>query len=100
MGPLHASGQLARARIRRGGQRPGPQASARRGLLRTYVPRLMRLQAGAFCINGSDGSNGDTKQVNGAITTTSSNPSDTDVDCNYGNPVTVAAPGEGSGQVG
>ncbi|HSM15839.1 MAG TPA: S8 family serine peptidase [Gemmatimonadales bacterium] len=46
-------------------------------------------------INGSSGSNGDTKRANGAITTTSSNPNDTDVDCNYGNPVTVAAPGEG-----
>jgi hypothetical protein len=46
-------------------------------------------------INGSNGSNGNTKRANGAITTTSSNPNDTDVDCNYGNPVTVAAPGEG-----
>ena len=33
--------------------------------------------------------------MNGVITTTSSNPTDNDVDCNYGNPVTVAAPGEG-----
>jgi hypothetical protein len=46
-------------------------------------------------INGSNGSNGDTKRANGAITTTSSNPSDNDVDCNYGTPVTMAAPGEG-----
>jgi subtilisin family serine protease len=46
-------------------------------------------------INGSNGSNGDTKRANGAITTTSSSLNDTDVDCNYGNPVTVAAPGEG-----
>ncbi len=40
-------------------------------------------------------SNGDTKRVNGAITVTSSGQSDADVNCNYGNPVTVAAPGEG-----
>lgn len=46
-------------------------------------------------INASDGSNGDTKRVNGAITTTSSNQNDTDVNCNFGNPVTVAAPGSG-----
>ncbi|UCF21510.1 MAG: S8 family serine peptidase [Gemmatimonadota bacterium] len=46
-------------------------------------------------INASDGSNGDTKLVNGAITTTSSNQNDTDVNCNYGNPVSVAAPGSG-----
>ncbi len=46
-------------------------------------------------INASNGSNGDTKRVNGAITVTSSNQDDNDVNCNYGNPVTVAAPGEG-----
>jgi len=40
-------------------------------------------------------SNGDTKRVNGAITTTSSGQTDADVNCNYGNPVTVAAPGSG-----
>jgi subtilisin family serine protease len=33
--------------------------------------------------------------MNGAITVTSSNQSDNDVNCNFGNPVTVAAPGEG-----
>lgn len=38
-------------------------------------------------------SSGDTKRVNGVITTTSSNRSDQDVNCNFGNPVTVAAPG-------
>jgi subtilisin family serine protease len=46
-------------------------------------------------INASDGSNGDTKRVNGAITTTSSGQNDSDVNCNYGNPVSVAAPGVG-----
>ncbi len=34
-------------------------------------------------------------RVNGAITTTSSGQTDADVNCNYGNPVTVAAPGSG-----
>jgi fibronectin type 3 domain-containing protein len=45
-------------------------------------------------INTSDGSNGDTRRVNGALTVTSSDQNDQDVNCNYGNPVTVAAPGE------
>jgi hypothetical protein len=46
-------------------------------------------------IVGNNGSKGDTRPVNGVITTTSSNSSDNDVNCNYGNPVTVAAPGTG-----
>ncbi len=46
-------------------------------------------------INAANGSNGDTKRVNGAITTTSSGQNDADVNCNYGNPVTVASPGDG-----
>jgi len=32
--------------------------------------------------------------VNGAITVTASNQADGDINCNYGNPVSVAAPGE------
>jgi hypothetical protein len=44
-------------------------------------------------ITGSGGSSGDTKPVNGAITVTASNQSDQDTNCNFGNPVTVAAPG-------
>lgn len=46
-------------------------------------------------INQFDGSDGDTARINGVITVTSSNMSDSDVNCNFGNPVTVAAPGEG-----
>jgi titin len=46
-------------------------------------------------ISAADGSNGDARPVNGAITVTSSDRNDQDVNCNYGNPVTVAAPGEG-----
>ncbi|MGD8869821.1 MAG: S8 family serine peptidase, partial [Gemmatimonadales bacterium] len=46
-------------------------------------------------INAADGSDGDTRRVNGVITVTSSDRNDQDVNCNYGNPVTVAAPGEG-----
>ncbi len=46
-------------------------------------------------INALDGSDGDTRRANGAITVTSSDRNDQDVNCNYGNPVTVAAPGEG-----
>jgi hypothetical protein len=45
-------------------------------------------------INANDGSNGDTRRVNGTLTVTSSDQEDQDVNCNYGNPVTVAAPGE------
>jgi hypothetical protein len=44
-------------------------------------------------INASGGSNGNTKPLNGAITVTSSTENDTDANCNYGAPVTVAAPG-------
>jgi fibronectin type 3 domain-containing protein len=46
-------------------------------------------------IDAANGSNGDTRPVNGAITVTSSDQNDQDVNCNYGNPVTVAAPGQG-----
>jgi hypothetical protein len=46
-------------------------------------------------INAADGSDGDTKRVNGAIAVTSHDQSNADYDCNYGNPVTVAAPGVG-----
>jgi hypothetical protein len=46
-------------------------------------------------ITGNGGSSGDTKRVNGAITVTASNRSDGDINCNYGSPVSVAAPGEG-----
>ena len=52
-------------------------------------------RVGDDLINAFDGSDGDTARINGAITVTSSNPSDNDVDCNFGAPVTVAAPGEG-----
>ena len=44
-------------------------------------------------INVMDGSDGDTARVNGVITVTSSSMADTDVNCNFGDPVTVAAPG-------
>jgi len=44
-------------------------------------------------ITASGGTLGDTKPINGAITVTSSNQNDADDDCNYGAPVTVAAPG-------
>ncbi|HUP02086.1 MAG TPA: S8 family serine peptidase, partial [Gemmatimonadota bacterium] len=44
-------------------------------------------------INAADGSNGDTRRINGALTTTSSDANDQSVGCNYGNPVTIAAPG-------
>jgi hypothetical protein len=46
-------------------------------------------------ITGSGGSSGDDAPINGAITTTSHNSSNADVNCNYGAPVTVASPGEG-----
>ncbi|MFO7586767.1 MAG: S8 family serine peptidase [Gemmatimonadota bacterium] len=52
-------------------------------------------RVGDDAINAANGSDGNTKRVNGAITTTSSDESDSDVNCNYGNPVTVAAPGDG-----
>jgi hypothetical protein len=50
-------------------------------------------RTGDDLINVSDGSDGDTARVNGIITTTSSNETDNDNDCNFGDPVTVAAPG-------
>jgi subtilisin family serine protease len=46
-------------------------------------------------ITAAHGSAGDTKRANGAITVTSHDQNDADYDCNYGNPVTVAAPGVG-----
>ena len=46
-------------------------------------------------IRPDNSSGGNAKRVNGAITVTSSNQNDSDVNCNYGNPVTVAAPGVG-----
>jgi hypothetical protein len=46
-------------------------------------------------ITASGGSSGDGQRVNGAVTVTASDRSDRDINCNYGNPVTVAAPGEG-----
>lgn len=52
-------------------------------------------RVGDDLINAFDGSDGDTARINGAITVTSSNQSDNDVNCNFGAPVTVAAPGEG-----
>ena len=51
-------------------------------------------RTGDDLINASDGSDGDTAQVNGVITVTSSDVNDNDVNCNFGNPVTVAAPGD------
>ncbi len=51
-------------------------------------------RTGDDLINGADGSDGDTAQINGAITVTSSTETDGDANCNFGNPVTVAAPGE------
>ncbi len=52
-------------------------------------------RVGDDAINAADGSDGDTARINGAITVTSSNQSDSDVNCNFGAPVTVAAPGSG-----
>ena len=51
-------------------------------------------RTGDDLINAQDGSDGDTARVNGIITTTSSDTADNDVNCNFGNPVTVAAPGD------
>ncbi len=45
-------------------------------------------------INAADGSDGDTALINGVITVTSSDANDTDVNCNFGAPVSVAAPGD------
>ena len=44
-------------------------------------------------INAQDGSDGDMGRTNGVMTITSSTSSDADANCNFGNPVTVAAPG-------
>jgi hypothetical protein len=51
-------------------------------------------RTGDDAINAQDGSDGDTARINGVITVTSSDSNDNDVNCNYGNPVTVAAPGD------
>ena len=51
-------------------------------------------RVGDDAINASDGSDGNTQPINGAITVTSSDSTDTDVNCNFGAPVTVAAPGD------
>lgn len=51
-------------------------------------------RTGDDLINAQDGSDGDTARVNGIITVTSSDSTDSDVNCNFGNPVTVAAPGD------
>lgn len=50
-------------------------------------------QIGDDDIAASGISNGDTRPLNGAITVTSSNENDGDDNCNFGPPVTVAAPG-------
>jgi subtilisin family serine protease len=52
-------------------------------------------RVGDDAINANNGTDGDTRRVNGVITTTSSTASDGDANCNYGNPVTIAAPGVG-----
>ncbi len=46
-------------------------------------------------INAANGSDGNGRRVNGVMTVTSSTSTDGDANCNYGNPVTVAAPGVG-----
>lgn len=51
-------------------------------------------RTGDDLINASDGSDGDTAAVNGVITVTSSDINDNDANCNFGDPVTVAAPGD------
>ena len=50
-------------------------------------------RTGDDLILGDDTSGGDVDQINGIITTTSSNDTDGDNNCNFGTPVTVAAPG-------
>ena len=50
-------------------------------------------RVGDDAINAADGSDGDTQLINGAITVTSSTQTDNDANCNFGNPVSVAAPG-------
>jgi len=44
-------------------------------------------------INAQNGSDGNTARLNGVLTVTLSDQLDRDGDCNYGSPVTVAAPG-------
>jgi subtilisin family serine protease len=56
---------------------------------------LSPARVGDDAINAADGSDGDTRRVNGVLTTTSSTSDDGDANCNYGHPVTVAAPGVG-----
>jgi len=48
---------------------------------------------GDDAINSQNGSDGNTARVNGVLTVTLSNSADQDGDCNFGNPVTIAAPG-------
>ena len=48
---------------------------------------------GDDAINAQHGSDGNTARVNGVLTVTLSNALDQDGDCNYGHPVTIAAPG-------
>jgi len=48
---------------------------------------------GDDAINAQNGSDGNTLRVNGVLTVTLSEQTDHDGDCNYGNPVTIAAPG-------
>ena len=51
-------------------------------------------RTGDDLINADDSSGGDTAQINGIITTTSHDATNNDVNCNFGDPVTVAAPGD------
>jgi hypothetical protein len=62
-------------------------------LLAESATTISPARTGDDAINGADGSDGNAQRVNGAITVTSSDANDRDVNCNYGNPVTVAAPG-------
>jgi hypothetical protein len=50
---------------------------------------------GDDAINPQNGSDGNTARVNGVLTVTLSDDFDQDGDCNFGNPVTIAAPGAG-----
>ncbi|MFQ5890182.1 MAG: S8 family serine peptidase [Gemmatimonadota bacterium] len=56
---------------------------------------LSPARTGDDAINASNGSDGDNRRVNGTMTVTASNASDADGNCNFGNAVTVAAPGIG-----
>jgi hypothetical protein len=64
-------------------------------LLAENAAGISPARTGDDAINGAHGSDGNTRRANGAIAVTSSDANDRDVNCNYGNPVTVAAPGEG-----